>query len=198
MDAVTMGKNIRIFRERRKLTQSVLADKLNVSDKAVSRWETGKGFPDFSLISQLSEALGISVTELLAGESAVNRNVSGNVLRGKFYICPVCSNTLFAMGECVVGCCGMTLPPLEADDAETAGHLLHVEMIEDEFYVTSPHSMSKEHHLSFIAYVTDNRAEIVKLYPEGSAEARFFIRGDGYLYTYCNHHGLMRQRIRRP
>lgn len=196
MNNYITGTTIKKLREQKNLTQSQLAQMINVSDKAVSRWETGKGFPDISLIEPLAEALGISVIELLSGETVKNNNVSGNMLRSHFYICPVCGNVIHSLGKTVVSCCGVTLPAVDIDEADES-HKMNVEYVEDEYYVTISHDMTKQHYISFIAYLTSDKAEIVKLYPEGNAEARFFIRGDGYLYCYCNHHGLMRQKIGR-
>ena len=115
------------------------------------------------------------------------------------FVCPLCGNVLHATGQAVVSCCGITLPPLdisEADDADEH-HQLTLERVEDELFVTLHHPMTKDHYISFIAYCTGSRFESVKLYPEGNAEARFFGRGrgHGWLYWYCNHHGLFRQRI---
>ena len=55
------GKTIRELREKRKFTQKELAERLNLSDKTISKWETGKGLPDIGVIDDLSKALGISV-----------------------------------------------------------------------------------------------------------------------------------------
>lgn len=68
MDATKTGIFIAQLRKEKGYTQKTLADKLHVSDKAISRWETGKGFPDTSLLKPLSDTLGISIGELLAGE----------------------------------------------------------------------------------------------------------------------------------
>ena len=68
MDQSKIGKFIAALRTQRGLTQRDLAEKLNISDKTVSRWETGRGLPDASLMLPLSETLGISVNELLSGE----------------------------------------------------------------------------------------------------------------------------------
>lgn len=195
MDAKTIGQMIRTRREAKGMTQSQLAAALSVSDKAVSRWETGRGFPDFTLLSPIAEALGISISELMQGECVTNRNVSGNVLRAKFYVCPNCGNILFSMGECVMTCCGMTLPPLEVEDEAETDHNIQLARVEDDYYVTAEHPMEKSHFLSFVAFVTDDSIQLVKLYPEGAAQARFPLRRDGLLYAYCNRHGLIRLRI---
>lgn len=67
--------------------------------------------------------------------------------------------------------------------------------VEDEHYVTVDHPMTKTHHLSFLAYVTPDRFQLVKLYPEGPAACRFRFQRGGYLYLYCNHHGLMGRKL---
>lgn len=196
MNTYVTGAAIKRLREAKGMTQTQLAEKLCVSDKAVSRWETGKGFPDITLIEPIAKALGISVIELFSGDFVSNRNTSGNMLRSKFYVCPVCGNVVHSIGETVVSCCGITIPATEAEDCDD-DHRINVEIIDGEYYVTVSHEMTKSHYISFIAYVTTNKIEIVKLYPEGNAEASFFRRGEGYFYCYCNHHGLMRQKAER-
>lgn len=194
MDAYVTGAIIRQLREEKGMTQAELAEKLSVSDKAVSRWETGRGYPDITLIEPLASVLGVSVSELLAGASVTNRNRAFNMLRAKFYVCPVCENVLFASGEAAISCCGITLTPLETEEADAA-HTPVIEKIEDEYYVTLPHEMSKEHYISFIAAMTDAGIQIVKLYPEGSAEAYFKRSRVRYLYWYCNRDGMFGKKI---
>ena len=171
MNQYVTGAMIRRLRESRKMTQHQLAEKMMVSDKAVSRWETGRGYPDISLIEPLSRALGVSVIELFSGEDVVNTNKAFNMLRLKLYVCPICGNVIQSSGEAMISCCGIVLPALEAEPEDDA-HRLNVERIEDEYYVTIPHEMSRSHYISFILAVRDNGCEIVKLYPEGNAEAR--------------------------
>jgi len=173
------------------MTQQQLAAKINVSEKAVSKWETGRGYPDISLIEPLSEALGVSVIELFSGSDVVNTNRSANYQRLRFYVCPVCGNVIESTGEAVVSCCGITLPPLEPEDAGDA-HRLAVERSDGEYYVSIPHEMTKTHYISFIAAVRDNGIGLTKLYPEGCAEARFPIARTRYFLYYCNRHGLFR------
>ena len=194
MDCYVTGATIKGLREGKKLTQTALAETIGVSPKTVSKWETAKGLPDISLLDALAAALDVSVTELLSGNPVTNRNVSGNLMRSRFYCCPVCGNVLHAVGEAVISCCGVTLPPLEAEEVD-AEHQITVEPVEDERFVTVRHDMTKGHYISFLAYVTSDRVQFVKLYPEGNAETRFPARGRGWLYLYCNRHGLMRQKI---
>ena len=195
MNNYITGGTIRRLREARHMTQAQLAKQLSVSDKAVSKWETCKGFPDVSLLEPRAKALQIAVPELLSGERVVNVNRSANLLRASLYVCPICGNIIHAAGAALVSCCGVTLPPLEAETPDEA-HTLQLEAESDgEYYVTLPHEMRKAHYISFIAHQTCDRFEMVKLYPEGSCAARFFPRGGGFLYWYCNRHGLFRQKL---
>ncbi len=189
MDNYVTGSVIRRLREGKRMTQEALAQKLFVSSKAVSKWETGQGFPDISLLEPLAGALGISVIELLSGENISNRNLSSNMTKSRFYVCPVCGNVIRAVGEAVISCCGITLPPQEAEPADEA-HPIRLDVVEDEYYVTLDHPMTKDHYISFLAAVSDNGVQFVKLYPEGAAEARFKIDRVKTIYAYCNRHGL--------
>jgi len=193
MNTYVTGATIKQLRESRKLTQAELAEQIGVSSKTVSKWETAKGLPDISLLQPLAQALGISVIELMNGQPIANRNTSANMLRCKFYVCPLCGNVITAAGNALVSCCGITLPPLEAEEAD-ADHLITVECVEDEHFVTVRHPMTKQHFISFLAFVTSDRVRLVKLYPEGNAEVRLQLRGMGYLYYYCNRHGLFKMK----
>lgn len=196
MNSYVTGAVIRNLREGKKLTQEELAEKLYVSSKTVSKWETGKGYPDISLLEPLARALDISLIELVSGDAIRNGNRSANMLKSKFYVCPVCGNVIRTIGEAVVSCCGITLPPLEAEDPDPE-HSLRAERVEDEYWVTLEHPMTKEHYITFLAAVSDQRIQLVKLYPEWGAEARFKIDGGKDLYACCNRHGLFRFQINR-
>ena len=189
MDNYVTGAVIKRLRENKKMTQEELAQKIFVTSKAVSKWETGKGFPDIGLLESLGKALDVSVIELLSGEDITNLNKSCNMVKGKFYVCPVCGNVIQSTGEAVISCCGITLPPLEAESPDNE-HSLNVKIIEDEYYVTLNHPMTKEHYISFIAAISDQGVQLVKLYPEADAQARFKISRVRKLYAYCNRHGL--------
>ena len=189
MDQYVTGEAIRTLREKAGYTQVQLAEKICVSDKTVSKWETGKGYPDISLLEPLAEALKVSITELLSGNLITNNNVSANMLRSKFYVCPVCGNIIHSVGESLVQCNGVTLVPEEpAKPDET--HNIKVERIEDEYYVSVEHEMTKNHYISFIAAVSDDGIQLKKIYPESAAEARFRINGVRKFYCYCNRDGL--------
>ena len=192
MNPYVTGEAIRLLREKNRFTQAELAEKIGVSDKAVSRWETGKGYPDITLLEPLAGALSVSVAELMSGNAITNANVSANMLRPTFYVCPVCGNVVHSVGEAVVHCHGVLLRPAEAEEADER-HVLTVETVEDEFYVSVRHDMTKQHYISFIAAVSSDRLQLVKLYPEGSAAARFKISDVRRFYYYCNRDGLFCQ-----
>ncbi len=195
MDRYLTGATIRDLRERHGMTQAQLAQQLSVSDKAVSKWETGAGYPDITLIEPIAHALHTSAAELLSGAAVHNDNVSANMLRSHFYVCPVCGNTVHAMGEAHLSCHGITLPPQSAEPVE-AGHELHASCTGDELYVWSDHAMDKRHYLMFLAAVSPACVQIVRLYPEGPAAAHFRRSGVRDLYLYCNRDGLFATRLR--
>ena len=188
MDQYVTGAVIKALREKAKLTQAQLAEKLNVSDKAVSKWETGRGYPDVTLLEPLAAVFRISVAELLSGKAVTNTNISANMRRSHFYICPVCGNILHSMGQAAVSCHGIALPPLEAEEPD-ASHTMTVEAVEDEYFVSVRHEMSRTHYISFLAAVSDDRLQLIRLYPEGNAEARIQRRGVQTIYACCNRDG---------
>ena len=189
MNQYVTGAVIKSLREQKKITQLQLAEKLGVSDKTISKWETGKGYPDITLLEPIADAFSVSVTELISGNTVTNSNVSSNMMRSHFFVCPVCGNIIHSMGEAVIQCHGVQLQPEEAEPTEEE-HKIFVERVEDEYYVRIEHEMSKSHYISFIAAVSRDRMQMVKLYPEGNAEARFKINGVEKIYFYCNRSGL--------
>ena len=196
MNQYVTGAVIRELREKNKMTQLQLAERLGVSDKTVSKWETAKGYPDITLLEPIAEVFKISVTELISGNTVHNANVAANMLRSKFYVCPVCGNVIHSMGEAAIQCHGILLTPLEAEPADER-HMLSIERVEDEYYVRIDHSMTKEHYISFAAAASSDEMQMVKLYPEGNAEARFKIRGVRRIFYYCNRDGLFSRSLGR-
>jgi transcriptional regulator with XRE-family HTH domain/desulfoferrodoxin (superoxide reductase-like protein) len=194
MNSYVTGATIKKLREAKGITQNELAEKIGVTSKAVSKWETSKGLPDVTLIEPLSKILGISVVELMSGDTIINKNTSSNMLLSKFYVCPVCGNIIHTTGESLISCCGIVLPSLDAEEIDES-HRVIIENVEDEKFISVNHEMSKSHYISFIAYVTSDKINLVKFYPESNAETRMQFRGRGYLYLYCNKHGLMRVRV---
>lgn len=194
MNPYVTGAAIKALREKQHITQNELAEMINVSDKTVSKWETGRGYPDITLLEPLAVALRVSVAELFTGKPTENNNRSANMLRSCFYVCPLCGNILHSTGPASISCCGVTLLPLEAEPFDEA-HQPCLEKVEDETFVSIAHDMTKLHYISFMAYTSGEKLEMVKLYPEGNAETRFKFRGHGWLYAFCNRHGLMRMRV---
>ena len=189
MNQYVTGAVIKELREKNKMTQLQLAEKLGVSDKTVSKWETAKGYPDITLLEPIAEAFSVSVAELISGNAVYNSNVSANVLKSKFYICPICGNVICSMGEAVIHCHGVLMTAAEPEE-DDGNHKIYVERIEDEYYVRIEHAMTKKHYISFVAAQSSDRIQMVKLYPEGNAEARFKISGVRRILFYCNRDGL--------
>lgn len=196
MDQYVTGAVIRELREKNHLTQAELAEKLSVSDKTVSKWETAKGYPDISLLEPIARVFDISVTELLSGNTISNLNVSANMLRSKFYVCPVCGNILHSMGEAAISCHGVMLTPARPEETDE-NHMIFIERVEDEYYVRIEHDMTKKHYISFIAAYSPDRLQMVKLYPEGEAETRFKTSGVKKIFFYCNRDGLFSIDVKR-
>lgn len=188
MDNEKTGRLIRELRTQKGLTQAQLAGLINVSDKAVSKWERGLGCPDVSLLSTLSEVLEVNIDRLLEGELGENSEaVTMNKI--KFYICEKCGSVFTSLGGGELSCCGKKLSPLELKNADEA-HALKLEEVEDEWYVTCPHEMTKEHYISFIAFVSYDRVTLVKTYPEQDLAMRFPRNGAGYFCYYCTNDGF--------
>ena len=189
MNPYVTGTVIKELREKQHLTQVELADKLGVSDKTISKWETAKGYPDISLLETLAKVLGVSVTELFTGNLVSNVNISGNMMRSKFYVCPVCGNIFHSMGEAVIQCHGILLTPCQPEESDE-NHKVFIERVEDEYYIQIEHDMTKQHYISFVAALSSDKIQMIKLYPEGNSQARVKINGVKKILFYCNRDGL--------
>lgn len=194
MNCEKIGKLICTLRKEKDMTQKQVANLMNISDKAISKWERGLGCPDVSLLPELSQILGVNIEEILLGKVVLNETVAGNMKKLKFHVCPQCGNLVTATGDAGISCCGKRLEPSVATKA-TGGHLLNIEPVEDELYVSSSHEMKKEHYISFVASVTGDKVFIVKQYPEWDLQFRLGKLGHGKLYFYCSNHGLFYQLI---
>lgn len=189
MNQYVTGAAIKKLREKQQLTQTELAELLGVSDRTVSKWETGRGFPDITFIESLARFLKVSVVELFSGEEVENLNRGANLLKGKFYVCPVCGNAIFSTGKACINCCGITLPSLESEEKDEE-HKIEVKKSDGEIYVSMTHEMAKSHYISWFACVRCNSVEFVKNWPEQAAEARFRDVGECKIYAFCIKHGL--------
>lgn len=189
MDCSKVGALISELRKEKKWTQKQLADAMNISDKTISKWERGLGCPDVSLLRELSAALNVNIEKILLGELEPNTTDGGNMKRIKFYVCPVCGNIMTSTGEAELSCCGRRLAALVPKTWDET-HFLKVETVEDDYYITFSHEMTKDHYLNFICYVSYDRILFVKLYPEQGGEVRFPRLRGGKLYFGCSRHGL--------
>lgn len=194
MNQYVTGAVIKELREKKHLTQAELAERLCVSDKTISKWETAKGYPDISLLEPLATSLDVSITELISGNAVNNVNVSANILRTKFYVCPVCGNVIHSVGEAVIHCHGILLSPCQAEETNEQ-HMIFIERVEDEYYVRIEHDMTKQHYISFVAALSSDKIQMIKLYPEGNAEARVKINGVKKILFYCNRDGLFSLKV---
>ena len=190
MDQMKTGELIRRLRTQQGLTQKQLAERLNVSDKAVSKWERGSGCPDVSLLPALADVFGTEISVLLSGEIDKNEKEKGDMKRIKFYVCPQCGNIITASSEAAVTCCGAKLTALEAKKAQD-GEKLKVEDIGGEWFVSSEHEMTKQHYISFVAYLSDSSVMLFRQYPEWNLQFNMPLYRYGRLVWYCTKHGLM-------
>lgn len=194
MDCAKIGKLIQSLRKEQQLTQQQLADRMNISDKAISKWERGLGCPDVSLLPELSGIFGVNLEELLSGELNANDLVGGNMKKLQFYVCPNCGNLLTATADAAVSCCGKTLKPLVPQKAEET-EKLSVEVIENDYFISTDHEMTKEHYIAFVALLTGDSIMLRKQYPEWNMQTNIPCFAHGMLIWYCTRHGLFYQMI---
>ena len=114
MDLQKAGALIRKLRLEKQMTQRQLAEKMGVAPKTISKWECAQGFPDVSLLPDLSDALGTDMTSLLSGQRNEKEKDGGNMKRIQFYTCPACGNILTATGGAEIACCGRKLGAMKA------------------------------------------------------------------------------------
>lgn len=195
MDYSKVGEVLLQLRKEKKMTQKQIADAMCISDKTVSKWERGLGCPDVSLLGALSQIFEVNIEKVLSGDLEQNNIDGGNMKRIKFYVCPHCKNVMTSTGDAQLSCCGRKLAPLvpNEDIKKMEEHTMHIEEIENDYYVTFPHEMKKEHFISFVAYVAMDRVLLIKLYPEQSPAVRFPQMSGGKFYAFCNVHGLWKK-----
>ena len=195
MDQVKTGELIRQLRTEMGLTQKQLAQRINVSDKAVSKWETGNGCPDISLLASLAQVFGTDIQVLLSGEIDKKESEKGNMKKIKFYVCRQCGNIITATSDANITCCGSRLTAMEPQKADES-EMLNVEDIGGEWYISSDHEMTKDHYISFVAYQNDSSLMIFKQYPEWNIQFTLPMYRSGRLVWYCTRHGLLWRDIR--
>ncbi|MFR1810640.1 MAG: helix-turn-helix domain-containing protein [Terrisporobacter sp.] len=194
MNPEKIGSLIFQLRKEKNLTQKQLGEKLGLSDKTISKWERGLGCPDISLLRDISKIFNVNIEKILLGDLQENDINGGNMKRIKFYACPNCGNVINSTGDGDFSCCGRKLEAL-VPKVMNENHSINIEEVENDYYVEINHEMTKDHFISFVAYVTYDRVLLIKLYPEQSPTVRFprlcgkFERGK--FYMYCNQHGLL-------
>ncbi len=193
MDCEKTGALIRLLRQEQHLTQEQLAARLNISNKTVSKWERGAGCPDISLLDTLADALQVDLRELLQGRLPDKPWATGNMKKAIYYVCPVCGSLSVTTGNASLSCCGRTLAPLSPAKA-AENQRLQLEAVEDEWFITSTHPMEKNCYISFVAFVTGDRLQLVRQYPEWELQLRLPKR-HGQLLWYSTQDGLLTQTI---
>lgn len=188
------SEKITAQRKAHGLSQEELADRLGVSRQAVSRWEQGLGCPDISLLAPLAAALRVSTESLLTADLTENPPQGGNMKNTVFYICPVCGNLIFSASPAGVQCCGRTLEPQKPRKAEEHQRL-HTEPVEDEWYITTDHPMTKTEHIAFAALLSGGSLRVWRQYPEWDFQLRLSRREHGLLVWYSTRDGLLYQLI---
>ncbi len=187
MDCEKIGLAIRNLRKEKGMTQLQLADRLNISDKTVSKWERGMGCPDVSLLNDLASLLGAELESLLNGEISKGTAVAGNMKKLKFYACPRCGNILTAEGDAAIYCCGKKLIPLTAQKDKEQ---LTMERIENDWFISGGHPVEKDHYIAFVGILTGDGFMMKRLYPEWDIMVRLPWAAHGRLIWYCVKDGL--------
>lgn len=195
MDNAKIGRLIYSLRKENNMTQLQLASLLNVSDKAVSKWERGLGRPDLSLLPQLSKVFNVDIEKLLSGQLDANKALAGNMRKTQFYVCPVCGNIITAMADANITCCGKKLTALPLQKADET-QCLDIEKIENEYFVSSNHPMERQHYISFVALLSADGVILRKLYPQWDLQCRLPFVRRARLVWYCTQHGLFYQEIK--
>lgn len=191
MDSAKVGGLILSLRKEKKMTQNNLALLLNISDKTISKWERGLGCPDISLLNELSKILGVNIERILSGELQSNDHGNGSLKHIKLFSCKSCGNVMTSTGTIHLSCCGRILEALQVKKND-GNHAITVQEVEDDYFINLEHEMSREHYISFVAYVSYDRFMIIKLYPEQNAELRIPKMYGGSLYMNCTQHGLFK------
>ncbi len=187
-----VGNLIRTLRLEQAMTQKQLADRMNLSDKTISKWERGLGLPDISLIPELAGLLGIDTQNLLSGDITPNDFDGGNLKNTRYFVCPSCHSITLCTGGAEISCCGKKLTALTMNKSDESEKLI-VEEIEKDWFISSMHPMTKAHYISFVALVTGDRIQILKQYPEWNLNIRIPRSGHVMLLWYCTKHGLFYQ-----
>lgn len=194
MDMMKTGELLSRLRKERGMTQKQVAEVLQISDRTVSKWERGAGLPDVSMLKGISALYGVDIEKILEGQLHEKGVETGNMKRMKFIRCEHCGNLFWSTGDGETSCCGRKLTPMKAQETDEM-HDIKIEEIDNEYFITFDHEMTKEHYITFAALVSWDRATVVRLYPEQSGEVRLPRQRRGEIYLCCSEHGLFRKKI---
>lgn len=194
VDKEKIGALIRSLRKEKSLTQKELAEKLNISDKTVSKWERGKGIPDISTLPVLSDVFGIEIEKMLEGEIRYEEFITENMEKTKYYICPQCGNIITSVKEISLSCCGRRLKSLTLNAAGERGRLGFLKK-DTGYDILNHYPMTKDDYISFISIITEDRGLLIKTYPEWETQYHVGCFEKGIVVWYSKKDGLLYQII---
>ena len=169
MNAEKTGNLIRSLRIKKGLTQKELAQMICVTDKAVCKWEKGRGCPNITLISQLSKVLGVDIQSILQGYLDKNKKIGENMNHLKFYKCPTCGNLVTSIKSVELSCCGNKLSPVSAQTRSDPEYQPVIQEFDGQYSIKFNHPMTKSDYISQVIVVRYDQIMTVNLYAESEA-----------------------------
>lgn len=169
MNAEKTGNLIRSLRIKKGLTQKELAHMICVTDKAVCKWEKGRGCPNITLISQLSKVLEVDIQSILQGYLDKNKKIGENMNHLKFYKCPTCGNLVTSIKSVELSCCGNKLSPVSAQTRSEPEYQPVIQEFDGQYSIKFNHPMTKSDYISQVIVVRYDQIMTVNLYAESEA-----------------------------
>ncbi len=169
MNAEKTGSLIRSLRIKKGLTQKELAHMICVTDKAVCKWEKGRGCPNITLISQLSKVLEVDIQSILQGYLDKNKKIGENMNHLKFYKCPTCGNLVTSIKSVELSCCGNKLSPVSAQTRSEPEYQPVIQEFDGQYSIKFNHPMTKSNYISQVIVVRYDQIMTVNLYAESEA-----------------------------
>lgn len=169
MNAEKTGNLIRSLRIKKGLTQKELAQMICVTDKAVCKWEKGRGCPNITLISQLSKVLEVDIQSILQGYLDKNKKIGENMNHLKFYKCPTCENLVTSIKSVELSCCGNKLSPVSAQTRSEPEYQPVIQEFDGQYSIKFNHPMTKSDYISQVIVVRYDQIMTVNLYAESEA-----------------------------
>ena len=169
MNAEKTGSLIRSLRIKKGLTQKELAHMICVTDKAVCKWEKGRGCPNITLISQLSKVLEVDIQSILQGYLDKNKKIGENINHLKFYKCPTCGNLVTSIKSVELSCCGNKLSPVSAQTRSEPEYQPVIQEFDGQYSIKFNHPMTKSDYISQVIVVRYDQIMTVNLYAESEA-----------------------------